>query len=110
MSALHMTDYYGALKNLYACTTCGSFELRSLLGTISGDAVNLTGGTATFNDKSVANGKLVTRSEERRVGKEASNYWLDSVSTTNANITALHLTGNFTARNKADEGNKCAPA
>src|SRR5437764_4714124 len=105
MSALHMTDYYGALKNLYACTTCGSFELRSLLGTISGDAVNLTGGTATFNDKSVANGKLVTLAGESLSGSDAANYLLDSVATANANITALHHTGSFTTETKVYDGN-----
>jgi hypothetical protein len=41
-------------------------------------------------------------------GTDAGNYVLDSVTTTTANITALHITGSFTASNKVYDGNNSA--
>jgi len=41
-------------------------------------------------------------------GADAGNYILDSVATTTANITALHITGTFTAQNKIYDGNASA--
>jgi hypothetical protein len=81
---------------------------RSLTGAISGDAVSLTGGTATFGDKTVANGKTVTLTGASLTGADAGNYILDSVATTTADITALHITGSFTANNKIYDGNTSA--
>ena len=68
------------------------------MGAICGDAVSLTGGTATFNDKAVANGKTVTLTGATLSGADTGNYVLDSVATTTANITVLHITGNFTGQ------------
>ena len=81
---------------------------RSLSGAIGGDVVSLTGGTATFNDKNVGNGKTVTLAGASLSGGDAGNYVLDSVATTTANITALHITGSFTADNKMYDGNNSA--
>src|SRR5207302_9409778 len=81
---------------------------RSLNGAITGDIVNLTGGTATFSDKSVANGKTVTLTGASLTGTDAGNYVLDSVATATANITAKHVTGSFTAGNKEYDGNNSA--
>ena len=68
-----------------------------MTGAIGGDVVSLTGGTATFDDKTVGNGKTVTLTGASLSGADAGNYVLDSVATTTANITALHITGSFTA-------------
>src|SRR5206468_11800049 len=81
---------------------------RSLSGTIMGDVVSLTGGTATFNDKNVGMGKTVTLTGASLSGLDAGNYVLDSVATTVANITAKHITGSFTADNKEYDGNNSA--
>ena len=68
----------------------------------------LDGGTATFNDKAVANGKTVTLAGATLTGSDAGNYVLDSVATTTANITALHISGSFTAANKPYDGTTTA--
>src|SRR5205085_11171037 len=81
---------------------------RSLSGTLGGDYVSLRGGTATFSDKNVGTSKTVTLSGASLAGLDAGNYVLDSVSTTTANITALHITGSFTAGNKQYDGNNSA--
>src|SRR5207244_4168669 len=81
---------------------------RSLSGTITGDVVSLTAGTATFVDKFVGTGKVVTLTGASLSGGDAGNYVLDSVATTVANITAKHITGNFTADNKEYDGNNSA--
>ena len=52
--------------------------------------VSLTGGTATFADKNVGNGKTVTLTGATLSGRDAGNYILDSVATTTANITGGH--------------------
>src|SRR5439155_675112 len=70
--------------------------------------VSLAGGTATFDNKTVANGKTVTLSGASLTGADAGNYVLDSVATTVANITAKHITGSFTADNKEYDGNNSA--
>ena len=81
---------------------------RSLVGTISGDLVSLTGGTASFNDKNVGMAKTVTLTAATLGGTDAGNYALDSVVTTTANIIALHITGTFTADNKVYDGSTSA--
>ena len=59
---------------------------------VGGETVTLTGGTATFNDASVANGKAVTLTGATISGANASNYNLLSVSPTTANITKKDIT------------------
>ncbi len=75
---------------------------------ISGDAVALSGGTATFDSKAVGTGKTVTLAGAALTGTDAGNYILDSVATATANITALHITGSFTAASKVYDGGTAA--
>src|SRR6185369_1159993 len=71
--------------------------------------VSLTGGTATFDTKNIGTGKIVTLGGTFGLsGVDAGNYVLDSVDTALANITALHITGDFTADNKVYDGNTSA--
>src|SRR5690606_41790585 len=67
------------------------------------DDVSLDGGTATFDNKNVGTGKTVTLTGATLAGADAGNYTLTSVATTTANITALEITGTFTADNKEIE-------
>ena len=60
--------------------------------------MTLDGGTATFDTKDIGTGKTVTLSGATLAGADAGNYVLDAVATTTADITALHITGRFTAR------------
>ncbi len=108
ITALHVTGAFTAGNKVYDGTTDASVLTRSLVGAISGDAVELTGGTAAFADKTVGTGKVVTLSGAALSGADAGNYVLDSVATTTASITALHITGSFTAADKVYDGNAAA--
>jgi hypothetical protein len=81
---------------------------RSLNGTITGDTVSLTGGTATFDNENVGTGKTVTLTGASLDGADKGNYNLTSVGTAKADITPLGITGNFTASNKVYDGNNSA--
>src|SRR5207237_10161548 len=82
---------------------------RSVIDAVDNDVVTLAGGTATFDDKNVGNGKTVTLIGAILSGTDAPNYVLDSVATTTANIAAKHITGSFTTDNKVYDGNNAAP-
>src|SRR5438105_12932350 len=97
ITAKHLTGTFTADNKVYDGNNSATVLTRSLVGAISGDAVSLTGGTATFSDKTVANGKTVTLTGASLSGADVSNYVLDSVATTTANITALHITATITA-------------
>jgi hypothetical protein len=108
ITAKGVTGSFTAGNKVYDGTTAATITGRSLSGVISPDAVTLTGGTATFNDKNVGNGKTVTLSGATLGGADAANYSLTSVGTTTSNITPKQLTGSFTAANKVVDGNTSA--
>src|SRR6266568_2447217 len=108
ITAKHITGSFTADNKEYDGNNSATVLTRSLSGTIMGDVVSLTGGTATFADKYVGNGKIVTLTGASLSGLDASNYVLDSVATTTANITAKHITGSFTADNKVYDGDTSA--
>jgi hypothetical protein len=74
-------------------------------GIVGTDVVTLTGGTATFMNKNVGMGKVVTLLGATLAGAGQGNYSLTSVGTTTANISAKPITGSFTAPNKGYDGN-----
>ena len=104
ITVLHITGTFTAASKIYDGNTSAMVLTRSLVGSISGDAVSLTGGTATFSDKNVGNGKTVTLVGASLSGGDAGNYVLDSVSTTTANITARDLTVTATGIDKVYDG------
>jgi subtilisin family serine protease len=108
IAALHITGSFTALDKQYDGTTAATVLTRSLNGAIVGDAVSLSGGTATFADKNVGAGKTVTLTGATLAGADAGNYVLDSVATTTASITAKHITGSFTAPDKQYDGTTAA--
>ena len=74
--------------------------------TIDAGKVILTGGSAIFNNKNVADGKIVTPSGMSISGAEAGNYDLTAVNTTTANVTRRTLTlSNFLADTKTYDQN-----
>jgi len=97
ITALHVTGSFTASSKTYDGNTSASVLTRALSGAISGDMVSLAGGAATFGDKNVGTGKTVTLMGASLSGADSGNYILDSVATTTTNITALHITGSFTA-------------
>jgi hypothetical protein len=108
ITALGISGTFTAANKVYDGTVSATVNTRSLVGAIGGDAVSLTGGTATFADKNVGTGKTVTLAGASLTGGDAGNYTLTTVATTTADITALGLTGSFTAGNKSYDGNPSA--
>ena len=108
ITALHITGKFTVQNKQYDGNTSATVTAESLVGTIAGDNVSLNGGTATFSDKNVGMGKTVTLTGATLSGMDSGNYILDSVATTTADITALHLTGTFTADNKVYDGSTSA--
>jgi hypothetical protein len=92
ITALGITGSFAVANKEYDGNTSATVTQRSLGGAVGGDAVSLSGGTATFDTAAVANGKTVTLAGASLAGAAASNYSLSSVSTTTANITAKALT------------------
>ena len=70
--------------------------------------MSLTGGTASFANATVGAGKTVTLTGATLTGSAAGNYNLTSVGTTTASITALGITGSFTAADKVYDGTTSA--
>src|SRR5205085_9559436 len=82
-----------ANNKTYEGTTAATIASRSLTGVFGSDDVSLTGGTATFANKNVGNGKTVTAIGLSLSGTAAGNYQLSSTTaTTTANITQATLT------------------
>ncbi|KQW93334.1 hypothetical protein ASC94_11860 [Massilia sp. Root418] len=104
-------------RTLHATTTGGgkvydgSTSATVTLGDdrIAGDALTLTGGSASFADKNAGSGKTVTVSGLVLSGNDAGNYVLASASATgSADITARTLTAGAVAANKVYDGNAVA--
>lgn len=73
---------------------------RSLLGVVSGEAVTLTGGTASFDNKAAGVGKTVTATGLTLTGSDAGNYSVNATATTTANITPKSVFGSITIGDK----------
>ena len=100
ITAKEITGSFTAQSKTYDGDTSATVTSRALSGAIAGDAVSLTGGTATFADRNVGTDKTVTLTGATLSGADATNYNLTSVSTALANITSKELTGSFTARTR----------
>src|SRR5206468_970753 len=88
-----------------------NFSVATLVGVVSGDlvSINSAGYSATFTDKTVANGKPVTVLGVALSGADAGNYTVSQPSGLTANITAKNLTINgAAANNKQYDGNTTA--
>ncbi|HEY4081745.1 MAG TPA: YDG domain-containing protein [Burkholderiaceae bacterium] len=86
---------------VYDTTTSASFNSPFTANFFAGDAVAVTGGTATFNDKRVGNAKFVSVSGLALSGADAGNYTLPLTVNTSGNITpASLLLSGLTANNK----------
>ena len=100
-----LTGSFTAASKAYDGTTAASILTRSLSGVVGADAVSLSGGSATFDNKNVGTDKTVTGTGFTLSGAAAGNYSLaSSTLTTTANITNQSLNGGFTAANKVYDG------
>jgi len=104
ISARDITGAFTAADKVYDGNTDAAVLSRSLVGTLTGDAVTLDGGLAHFDTSSVGTGKTVTLLGATLVGTDADNYTLTSVADTTADITVRELTGSFTAADRIYDG------
>jgi len=89
-----VTGSFTAANRVYDGTTAATITGRSLSGVIGTEDVSLSGGTATFADKEVGTGKIVTGTGFTLAGADKGNYALASTTlTTTANITAWTAQG-----------------
>ena len=94
-----------AENKTYDGTTGATIATRTLIGVIGTDVVNLSGGTATFIDKNIGNGKSVTATGLGLSGADAGNYQLSSTSAnTFADISPRTLTITASGVNKIYDG------
>ncbi len=105
-----VTGNFTVANKVYDGNTSATVLSRTLTGVLAGDVgnVSLIGGTATFANANAGTGKIVTLTGATLTGAASGNYSLTSVNTTTANITALGITGNFTAANKVYDGTTSA--
>jgi hypothetical protein len=105
ITAATVTGSITADNKLYDGTADATIASRSLTGAIEGDEVSLIGGTATFANKEVGTGKLVTATGLSLSGADAGNYELASTSaTTFADITGRSLTVTATGVSRVYDG------
>ena len=105
-----VTGAFTASNKAYDGNANATVATRALSGgTVPGDDVSLSGGTATFDNKNIGANKLVTGSGFTLAGANAGNYQLGSSSlTTRADITAHGVTVGFTAASKEYDGTRAA--
>jgi hypothetical protein len=87
ITAKELTGSFTANHKAFDNSTTATVATRAVSGAIEGDTVNHSGGSATFADVNVGNGKTVTLAGATLTGGDAGNYTLTSVFTTTANIT-----------------------
>jgi hypothetical protein len=104
----HVTGAFTAADKTYDGTTTATVTARSVPGTIGGDSLSLDGGSAAFDDENVGQHKVVTLTGASLTGRDADNYVLDDLATTTAEISALEVTGHFTAADKPYDGTTSA--
>src|SRR5207249_3525320 len=95
---------FTAQSRIYDGTAAATVLTRSLSGTVSGDDVALSGGTASFADKNVGTAKTVTLVGASLAGSDAPNYHLTGVATTPADITARTLHVSAVSDSKTYDG------
>ena len=108
ITQLALTGTVTVSNKVYDGTTNASIAAYSLPGMINGDVVSLTGGTASFADKTAANGKTVTVTGLALTGANAANYTVNSTASTTANITKAALTVSAIGVNKVYDGTTSA--
>jgi filamentous hemagglutinin family protein len=81
-----------AASKVYDGNNSATITSRTLAGVLAGDTVNYMGGSATFVDKDVGDGKTVTGTGLGLGGADARNYTVNTVAVTAANITPAPLT------------------
>jgi hypothetical protein len=108
ITVLHVTGSFTVENKIYDGGTSATVLTRLPGAVIEGDSISLIDGTATFDTKNVGTNKTVTLTDASLSGDDAGNYMLDGVDTTTADVTVLHVTGNFTVEDKVYDGGTSA--
>ena len=97
------------VDKIYDGTTAATVSFAD--NRVAGDSLTDADSSATFTDKNVGNGKVVTVSGVTITGSDAGNYSLaGTTATATANITPLALTVSATGGNKVYDGTTAATA
>ncbi|WP_457279479.1 beta strand repeat-containing protein [Polaromonas sp. P5_D5] len=81
----------GANNKVYDTTTTATLNGTANVAALGGDVVTVGGGSGTFADKNVGNGKAVTVSGYTLGGADAGNYTVVQPTGVTANITPANL-------------------
>jgi subtilisin family serine protease len=104
ISKKSLTGSITAGNKPYDGTTAANITSRTLEGVVSEDDVTYVGGTASFVDKNVANGKSVAATGLYLTGADAGNYSVNTTANTTADINPRQLTISAIASNKVYDG------
>ncbi len=110
ITAKSLTPSFTANNKVYDGNTSATIATRSVTGVVGSENATLSGGTATFADKHVGTGKLVTGVGFSLAGTDIGNYQLTSTTaTTTADITKKHLSvSGIAASTRAYDGTTTA--
>ncbi len=108
ITPLGITGRFTVASRPYDGTVGATVLTRTPTNALGSDVVTLSGGTATFADKHVGAGKLVTLSGAVLGGAQAGNYSLLSISDAAADITARSLLVTAAAADKPYDGTRAA--
>jgi hypothetical protein len=104
IGARELTGIVTANNKTYDGTSTATLSSRQLTGVVPGDTVAYVGGTATFANKNVGVGKVVTATGLSLTGTDAGNYSCSTSASTTADISGLPLSVTATAVNKVYDG------
>ncbi|HRH21965.1 MAG TPA: MBG domain-containing protein, partial [bacterium] len=100
-----LTSTITASNKVYDGNASATIMTRTPVGVVGGDTVTVNGGTATFADKNVANGKVVTATGMTLGDTDAAKYSFDGIGAGTADITQLAITITPTAAQTKVYGN-----
>src|SRR5205814_6858933 len=110
LTPLGISGSFDTADKVYDGTTAAAASNRQLSGVLGSDDVHLSGGTATFNTKTVDTHKPVSLAGASLTGTDSGNYSLTSVADAHANITPLGISGSFDSADKVYDGTTAAAA
>ena len=87
-----LTSTITASNKVYDGNASATIMTRTPVGVVGGDTVTVNGGTATFADKNIANGKVVTATGMTLGGADAAKYSFDGIGAGTADITIKPIT------------------
>lgn len=97
------------VSKVYDATTTAALLTSTIeSGIIGRDDVSVSGGTASFENKTVAVGKAVNATGFTLSGADSANYSIATINATTSDITAAPLDIAFTAENKTFDGTTAA--